>query len=222
MKIAVWNIEKSGQSSTIDKQSKVNAFVDGCCRAGYDIIFLCEVHSARIDDYLGFVRSVYPAYDVHAFAGGHSNAYVLLIRQSLPAEVLHDSLLGLNREAVVIQIHSPAMMLGLGHFKSGQTGLTKSQLSSLAGFLESTTDGRWAITGDMNWDFAYAGALTTPTGSMPHACWTDITQAKGGVLDWCLAGWALNVRPAYDTFVFREEFHDMSGPDHRPVTFEMN
>lgn len=218
--IASWNIEKNGQSSTDIKQQKVSGFIDLCCHnLGITIVFLCEVHSARIHDYTGYARQVYGNdYNVYDLPGGKSNAYVVLIRKEAQIEVGKDTLKGLNREALLL--NADDFFFVLAHFKSGQTGLTKDQIQESAAFLQDIgNSGKWAITGDMNWDYNKANDLKLPGGAKCATCWTDKTQAKGGILDWCLAGSATTVSPVDVNSLFSMEVNDMSGPDHRPVVF---
>jgi hypothetical protein len=216
--VASWNIEKNGQSSDDIKQEKVSEFVDFCCHNYIDIIFLCEVHSARLSDYDGFIGSVYASrgYRVLPFTGGHSNAYILIVRNDINAELSFDTLKGLNRQIVLVKVSG--VYVCLAHFKSGQTGLTRDQLQQAAQALDEIAPGRWMITGDMNWEYGNLAALATPGGSYAVTCWTDMTQAKGGILDWCLSGGAVAVTPV-DGSIFSASMADMSGPDHRPVIF---
>jgi hypothetical protein len=216
--VAVWNIEKNGQSSEDIKQEKVSEFVDFCCKNGIDLIFLCEVHSARLKDYSGFVGSVYSTfgYKVHAFSGGHSNAYILIVRSQANVQLSYDELKGLNRKIVLALING--VYVCLAHFKSGQTGLTKDQLQQAADSLDGLAQSRWLITGDMNWDFSKAHELKLPGGAHAATCWKDQTQAKGGILDWCLAGGLVAVEPMGES-LFSATMADMQGPDHRPVVF---
>jgi hypothetical protein len=218
--IASWNIEKNGQSSDITKQAKVSEFIHCCADYHVHIIFLCEVHSARVNDHVSFLQQTYGhSYEVESLPGGHSNAYVLMIRKGpLKADKYYDRLKGLNRGALLLQLDND-LVLCLAHFKSGQTGLTKDQLQQASSFLDSMRPGRWAIMGDMNWDFNNTGALQLPGGSHPETCWGDQTQNRGGILDWCLAAGATQVEPQNVANLFRAEINDMSGPDHRPVLF---
>lgn len=222
--VANWNIEKNGQSSDPEKQTKVSEFIAQCCENSFHIIFLCEVHSARVDDYLGFLRSVYGEnYRVESLPGGHSNAYVLLARKDLNSEMSYDGLRGLNRSMFLCHVGG-SIALGLAHFKSGQTGLTKSQIEEGAAFLESFTNntGLWAISGDMNWDYNNLGGLTMPAGSHANTCWTDQTQKSGGILDWCAAGRGVSIVPVDGPSFFHPTLQTMDGPDHRPVAFALN
>ncbi len=216
--VAVWNIEKNGQSSEDIKQEKVSEFVDFCCKNGIDLIFLCEVHSARLNDYGEFIGSVYSTfgYKVYRFQGGHSNGYILIVRDSAHAELSYDELKGLNRKIVLAKING--VYVCLAHFKSGQTGLTKDQLQQAAQALDGLANSRWLITGDMNWDYSKRDELKLPGGAHAATCWKDMTQAKGGILDWCLAGGPVAVEPMEDS-LFSPTMADMQGPDHRPVVF---
>ncbi|MGH7120622.1 MAG: endonuclease/exonuclease/phosphatase family protein [Acetobacteraceae bacterium] len=217
--VAAWNIEKNGQSSTDVKQAKISEFIQFSCENQVHVIFLCEVHSARIDDYLSFCRKVYGAtYHVDSLPGGHSNAYVVLHRNDLSVVPAQDTLKGLTRGAILLQLDND-LVLTLAHFKSGQTGLTKDQIQQAAGFLEGAKPGRWAIAGDMNWDYNNVGALTLPGGCHWGTCWTDQTQVHGGILDWCLAAGAITLKPMDCAALLPGEMNDMTGPDHRPVIF---
>ncbi|MGE4480815.1 endonuclease/exonuclease/phosphatase family protein [Acidocella sp.] len=219
--VASWNIEKNGQSSTGIKQQKVSDFIDFCSSIPVHIIFLCEVHSSRVKDYASHLRNVYGlSYHVESLPGGHSNAYIVMIRKSLKADPMQDRLKGLNRGAIILQIDND-LLLTLAHFKSGQNGLTKDQLQNAAGFLDGAQPGRWAIIGDMNWDYRNKGALTVPGGAHASSCWPDMSQAKGGILDWCLAGGATQVEPLDCNSLLSDETKDMTGPDHRPVIFTL-
>lgn len=219
--IASYNIEKNGQSSELLKQEKVSDFIDSAVDLGFHIIYLCEVHSARIQDYVDHLRSVYGnSHRVEFLEGGHSNASVFLIAHELDAVLSYDELKGLNRNLFHCYIDGE-IAIGFAHFKSGQTGLTKSQLENAAKFLEGFTNdsGRWAITGDMNWDMKNAAALSMPAGSSAYTCWSDMTQKHGNILDWCAAGSSTRVQPVDGPGFFAPAFQVMDGPDHRPVAF---
>lgn len=219
--VVSWNVEKNGQSSIIEKQTKVSEFIDVSCRTyGISIIFLCEVRSARLDDYVSFTKEVYGGvYDVYSLPGGYSNAYVVLIRRDANITVSQDNLKYLNRGALVLQIGDFWMILS--HFKSGQTGLTKDQIQHAVEFLAGLcgNSGKWGIIGDMNWDYKNIDKLILPVASNAYTCWDDKTQIHGGLLDWCLAGNAVAVTPLVVSEMFKPEFSDMAGPDHRPVVF---
>ncbi len=215
--IASWNIEKNGQSSTLDKQVKVNHFIDSCVEINIPIIFLCEVHSARVDDYKTYLSTLYKGYNVDSLPGGYSNAYVILTRKNLSIEISHSNLKGLNREAILIQIDDFSLILT--HFKSGQTNLTKDQLVNASLFLEEISSGRWAIIGDMNWDYSRYNELFNNFKTFAYSCWSDQTQKHGGILDWCLTGQFIKGTPFDLTTFFSKEIYDMQGPDHKPVIF---
>jgi hypothetical protein len=225
--VAAFNIEKNGQSSELDKQAKVSEFINFCCtenlsnygmnKLGADIIFLCEVHSARTSDYENSLVHTYSDYSAPSLSGGHSNAYVVLYRNELGIELEGDQLQGLNRSIVALKVGD--LRLGLAHFKSGQNGLTASQIVNASAWLEEASPGRWAITGDMNWNFQTIGNLGLPGGSHSTTCWDDQTQVSGGILDWCLAGGATTVKPLAVQAMFPSQMFDMTGPDHRPVMF---
>lgn len=221
--IATWNIEKNGQSSALDKQTKVSHFIDMECNQLRDVIFLCEVHSARVDDYANFLRAVYGThYGVYVLEGGYSNNYVCLIRSGANiSDTSYYQLQGLNRAGLMFRWNS--IWVVLAHFKSGQNGLTRNQLQNAADFLESLSPGYWAIMGDMNWDYARLGELAVPIGTHADTMWADQTQVRGGILDWCLAGrrTGLASTNGYTYFVHYPELINMLGPDHRPVIFKL-
>ncbi|TRV45045.1 MAG: LamG domain-containing protein [Microcystis panniformis Mp_MB_F_20051200_S9] len=220
IKIASWNIEKNGQSSTLEKQSKVSDFIATCIELEITVIFLCEVHSTRVDDYVAFLISTYgETYRVESLPGGYNNAYVFLIRQNASIEVNYGQLFALNRAGLILQ--SGELFCVLAHFKSGQTGLTKNQIENAAEFLQDIggKSGKWAITGDMNWDYQNCNKLNLPECALEYTCWSDQTQAKGGILDWCLAGTSTQVIPWDVENLFNKSINDMTGPDHRPVVF---
>lgn len=220
---ASYNIEKNGKSSELLKQTRVSEFIAFCVEQEITIIYLCEVHSAQIENYTIHLREVYgAAYRVEFLPGGHSNAYVFLVRHDLDAELSYDGLKGLNRNMFLCHIDG-GIAVGFAHFKSGQTGLTKSQIENGAAFLEdfTNTTGRWAILGDMNWDYNNAAALTMPAGSTAATCWTDMTQKHGNILDWCAAGQAVQITAVSGPDFFAHDFQNMDGPDHRPVAFAL-
>ncbi len=134
--------------------------------------------------------------------------------------IYQDKLKGTRPGAIMVHFKSH-FFLCLAHFKSGQSGLTKDQLQTGSSFLESSFPGSWAITGDMNWDYANRGALTLPGNCHAATCWADRTQVKGGLLDWCLVGGAYKVTPVDVNGLFPAETNDMTGPDHRPVIFSI-
>ena len=221
MKIASWNIEKNGQASVLEKQSKVEEFIWQCCKKmEISILFLCEVHSARLSDYVDHLAAILEDYHVVPLDGGKSNCYVILIRTELGIQVSHDSLKGLNREAVFLQTVDNSFSIILAHFKSGQTGLTKNQLIESAQFAESVTPGKWIVTGDMNWDYGRFDVLELD-GTKRYTCWLNETQKKGGILDWCLAGKFTDVTPIDLTKLFLPSMFDMEGHDHKPVIFTL-
>lgn len=220
LSVAAWNVEKNGQASELDKQTKVSDFIDVCCKKlNVGVLFLCEVHSARIKNYEEFLKSVYgPTYAVYSLPGGYSNAYVILVHNGLRHVISRDKLQELNRSAVLVEIDG--FFLGLAHFKSGQTMLTKDQVENFSNALQGMSAGKWALTGDMNWDYKKANQLVNmPAGSRAATCWADQSQAKGGILDWCVAGSATAVEAANMATIFAPQMFDMQGPDHKPVLF---
>lgn len=220
--IASFNIEKNGQSSELLKQQKVEEFIDYCCRRGTDLIFLCEVHSRRIEDYISHLRAVYSEYSCDFLPGGGSNAYVILYRNATGFTLSFDGLRGLNRNFLLCHI-ADKVALGFAHFKSGQNGLTKDQIQAGADFMSSFANGteRWAITGDMNWDLHRVNELALPNGTHYATCWQDMTQKSGGILDWCLAGRGIQLAAVNGPTEFNPAFQVMDGPDHRPVLFQV-
>lgn len=221
MLIASWNIEKNGQSSVIEKQTKVSDFIDRCCNSsnglGVDLLFLCEVHSSRLDDYAKYLKAVYPAYGVCTFHGGNSNNYLVLMKTSPSLGFIEAMpLKGLNRLLVVFA--ESGCYVGLGHFKSGQQELTQSQLRDACAYLEGKSTSNWALSGDLNWDYSKRADLALPAGANSYTLWTDATQKSGGILDWVLYG--KNTRIAGMSFSgWPDEYLDMSGPDHKPLIF---
>jgi len=219
--IAAFNIEKNGQSSDPLKQQKVSEFVAFCCNRGVDVIFLCEVHSARVGDYVNFLRSVYSEhYACESLDGGYSNAYVVLHKKSVGFTLSYDQLNHLNRNFLLCTIDGK-LGVGFAHFKSGQNGLTRNQIENAAEAMHGMFNGLWAIAGDMNWDMSNFNNLNLPAGSHCASCWPDMTQASGGILDWCLAGNKVTVTPANGYTEFHQDFQTMDGPDHRPVLFDL-
>ena len=221
--IASFNIEKNGQSSELLKQQKVSDFIDYCCKRAVDLIFLCEVHSARISEYVTHLREVYGQdYAREYLDGGHSNAYVILARRLAEFNFSFDGLRGLNRNFLLCHIDDK-VAIGLAHFKSGQTGLTRDQIEAGADFMNTFTNstGRWAIAGDMNWDLRRYNELALPAGSHNATSWLDMKQIQVGILDWCLAGGGTQLAAADGPSEFNPAFQVMDGPDHRPVLFQI-
>ncbi len=220
MRIGSFNIEKNGKSSTLDKQTQVEFFLSKCCSGddwNADIVFLCEIHSAQTDNYSSYLASVYPLYRVCAFTGGYSNGYIVMVKAFEKLQVCSQgSLHGLNRDLIAIEVSGVNGYTGyvfLAHFKSGQTGLTKSQLKSC-----TALGGRWVATGDLNLDYTKVGQLDT--AGLAYDCWGgQQTQAKGGILDWVLASADVTVNVVDITGL--AHIFDMSGPDHRPILFDV-
>lgn len=223
MLVATWNIEKNGQSSTLEKQSKVSDFIDRCCNAtdglGVDLLFLCEVHSCRFGDYKSYLEQTYTAYAVHVFSGGNSNYYVVMMKgSSTLGFIVEIPLKGLNRSLVVYA--ESGCYIGLGHFKSGQTALTHGQLCNACAVLEAKSTSNWALSGDLNWDYGNRAQLELPGGTKSFTLWTDATQRSGGILDWVLTGKNTSVA-GMDMSAWPTEYTDMSGPDHKPLIFRI-
>lgn len=226
--VASFNVEKTGQASDMGKQTVVSHFLDECVRSNIQIIFFCEVHSSRTNDYISYIKNVYPNYNVMSFWGGKSNNYVLMWTKAISFEISYYQLKGLDRPFVLIYTLKDNMLCEgvlLAHFKSGQTGLTKSQLTNAANNLaEIFPNGQWAIMGDMNWDKRNVGevvkGLTSGILVQSYTCWGDLmTQKSGGILDWCLASTSVRVVPA-DLVPYKDDYN-MSGPDHRPIIFNL-
>lgn len=223
MLIATWNIEKNGQSSSLEKQSKVSDFIDRCCNAtdglGVDLLFLCEVHSCRFDDYRSYLEQAYAAYAIHVFSGGNSNYYVVMMkRSSTLGFIVELPLKGLSRSLAVYA--ESGCYIGLGHFKSGQTALTESQLRDTCAFLEAKSASNWALSGDLNWDYENRAKLELPAGTKSFTLWTDATQRSGGILDWVLNGKNTSIC-GMDLSGWPKAYTDMSGPDHKPLIFRI-
>lgn len=219
MRIASFNIEKNGQSSTLEKQTQVNGFIDLCSKElNVHLVFICEVHSSRLDDFTGHLSTVYSQYHVFPFKGGYSNGYIVMADKTVSIAVdSQGKLLGLTRPLIAATAESVAKYTGyilLAHFKSGQTDLTKKQINECAEAL----GGRWVITGDLNYDVRSVESLNPP--GLAYDCWKgEMTHAKGGILDWVLASPDVAVEPVDLTGL--KTFFDMTGPDHRPIIFDV-
>ncbi|MBV4477530.1 hypothetical protein N8H74_21985 [Pseudomonas sp. B2M1-30] len=219
MRIGSFNVEKNGKSSTLDKQTQVEFFIHNCCTDAWDadIVFLCEIHSAQVDNYRLNLAAIYKHYTVHAFDGGYSNAYIVMVKSFEALQVCSQgSLFGLNRDLIAVEANAVKGYTGyvfLAHFKSGQTGLTRSQLRSC-----TALGGRWVATGDLNLDYQNVGLLDT--AGLAYDCWGgQQTQSKGGILDWVLASADVSVKVVDITGL--GHIFDMSGPDHRPILFDV-
>ncbi|WP_271407779.1 endonuclease/exonuclease/phosphatase family protein [Pseudomonas sp. Q1-7] len=220
MRIGSFNIEKNGLSSTEIKQSQVDTFIDNCCSNSHwdaDLVFICEVHSGQLANYRSHLGDRYPSYNVWAFEGGYSNGYIVMAKAFQCIEVVaQGNLRGLNRELIAAHATSVGGYTGyifLAHFKSGQTNLTKSQLLNC-----TALDGNWVVTGDLNFDYNNLSSLNPP--GIGYECWNgQSTQAKGGILDWVLGSPNVQVTPV-DITAMANDF-DMSGPDHRPILFDI-
>jgi hypothetical protein len=220
MRIGSFNVEKNGKSSTLDKQTQVDFFIHNCCSSNYwnaDIVFLCEIHSAQIDNYRSNLAAIYQNYSVYSFTGGYSNAYIVMVKSFEALQVCSQgSLLGLNRDLIAVEANGVRGYTGyvfLAHFKSGQNGLTRSQLKSC-----TALGGRWVATGDLNLDYQNVGQLDT--AGLAYECWGgQQTQNKGGILDWVLA--SVDVTVTVVDLTGLGHVFDMSGPDHRPILFDV-
>ncbi|MBX9408455.1 hypothetical protein K5E40_22500 [Pseudomonas baetica] len=220
MRIGSFNVEKNGKSSTLDKQTQVDVFVYNCCSSNCwnaDIVFLCEIHSAQIDNYRQNLAAIYPSYNVYSFTGGYSNGYIVMVKGFEELRVISQgSLFALNRDLIAVEVHGVGGYTGyvfLAHFKSGQSGVTKSQLKSC-----TALGGKWVATGDLNLDYKNVGKLDS--AGLAYECWGGLqTQNKGGILDWVLASADVTVTPVDLTGL--AQVFDMSGPDHRPILFDV-
>lgn len=228
--VASWNIEKTGLSSQNDKKARVDTFIHRCVQNTCQVIFLCEVHSAQVENYASFLSETYSTqlYNIISLPGGYSNAYIAMVHNSAGLTPSEQDMNRLNRGYLLLQhkqnddiIYS----LLLAHFKSGQTVQTKTQLEQTSNWLNtsSTVTGKWAITGDMNWDLKKCDELTLPTGTQCIPRWGDNpTQVKGGILDWCMAGGNTVVECWGDDEHIFDDLLSMNGPDHRPVAFTLH
>ncbi|MHA6493076.1 endonuclease/exonuclease/phosphatase family protein [Pseudomonas borbori] len=217
MRIASFNIEKSGYSSTLIKKSQIDSFVAFCVQIDADLIFLCEVHSGQEGNYVNNLGDIYQGYNVECHKGGHSNSYILMSKKSSSINVSSQGhLFGLNRDLIAVEAQSVNGYSGyvfLAHFKSGQNGQTKSQLNAC-----TQMGGRWVATGDLNLDISKVGELDT--AGIAYDCWKGKqTHKSGGILDWVLASVDVKVAPVDITSL--ENDFDMSGPDHRPIVFDV-
>ncbi len=218
MRIASFNVEKDGQSSTLDKQAQVNFFIEHCCKElCVDLIFLCEIHSARLKDFVEFLATVYGEYRVASFTGGYSNGYVIMAKKTADIDIASQGdLFGLSRPLLLAKAQGVNKYTGyvlLAHFKSGGTGLTKKEIEFCATFAA-----KWVLTGDLNYDFKNLTNLNPP--GVGYECWKGkSTHAKGGILDWVLASLDVKVEPVDLTPL--ETTFDMTGPDHRPIVFDI-
>lgn len=129
-----------------------------------------------------------------------------------------DKLFALNRPLVNIranQVNGFTGDLFLAHFKSGGTGVTRSQIMSCA----SSSLLHWVIAGDMNWDIGRLGELNPP--ALGYACWgANPTHRSGSILDWVLAEPNVQVNPVDLTGL--NHIFDMNGPDHRPILSDVH
>lgn len=227
MLIASWNIEKNGVSSTDIKQTMVSGFVDYCLNdLRVDILFLCEVHSSRLEDYRSYVAENYRHYCVDSFSGGYSNCYILIYKATGNIRILGDQhLVGLTRDIITVEVTSVHNnfngFMGFAHFKSGRTNLTRNQLEDTINFFAGASNGAYFITGDLNWDYSDYPSLTLNAANAVKQ-W-DVTQAKGGCLDWGVYG-PMTQASAFDfsgVVAQNPELCAMQGPDHKPVIFEV-
>lgn len=220
MRVASFNIEKNGKSSTDIKQGQVSTFLDNCCSNKYwdvDLVFICEMHYAQLENYTLALSAMYPGYKVASFNGGHSNGYIVLAKDDPSISIdSQGHLFALNRDLIAVEVNGFNGYSGyviLAHFKSGQNKITKTQIQSCTGM-----GGNWVVTGDINYDYNNAHQLGV--NGKAYECWNGLpTQAHGNILDWVLASPSVEVK-AVDITELKDVF-DMSGPDHRPIVFDI-
>ncbi|WP_417319523.1 hypothetical protein [Emcibacter sp.] len=227
MIIVSWNIEKCGLSSAQDKRAALDTLLfDAAYKQYADIIFLCEVHGARVDDFAEFLTNVYGQhYAIDAVDGNYSNNYVFLVNKNVLVNYGTVSVSNWQNERPMLAIQcglsSGTVYAGFIHAKSGQTGLTKHQIHNCARWLQDRSADRWFLSGDLNWDYNRQDELTLPEGAQGNSYWFDMSQRKGGLLDWALCGKYTTattrslslLRTQHDTVI------DMSQMDHKPVLF---
>ncbi|WP_044874326.1 endonuclease/exonuclease/phosphatase family protein [Pseudomonas sp. LFM046] len=216
MRIASFNLEKNGKSSTLNKRTQVDEFIAYCNQIEVDLIFLCEVHSAQEDNYEDNLGAIYRNYNVECHHGGYSNSYIVMTRKSANLTVTSQgNLKNLNRDLIAVEakgVNNYSGYVFLAHFKSGQNGQTKSQLNAC-----TSLGGNWVVTGDLNLDISRVGELET--AGVAYDCWKGLpTHHSGGILDWVLASAFVRIE-AVD-LTGHANFFDMSGPDHRPIIFD--
>ncbi len=227
MLIASWNIEKNGQSSADVKRTMVSGFIDYCLAdLNVDLLFLCEVHSARVDDYVTYIISNYINYSVTPIHGGYSNCYLVIQKRTGNITVVGDEhLQGLNRSLAIVHVTSLHFdfngLIGLAHFKSGRTSLTRDQIRGAVDFLNDASNGSYFITGDLNWDYNDFARLAVDAERIKQ--W-DITQRRGGCLDWAIFGRG-TLAASFDFSALgrsNPDLFSMNMPDHKPVIFEIS
>lgn len=221
MEVAFYNIEKCGESSDPEKKMKVDEFLakflwDFEC----DIVFLAEVHAARVDDFVNHIQAMKPKYHVESAYGFGSCNYVWARSKFVSVTSVDD--VGPRPLIIFAKTGEPAV--GVIHAKSGQNALTVKQLEYYALLLETNSAGMWALTGDLNYDEAKFERLTLPVGAHGGTVW-EITQHKGGCLDWAILGAATRIK--LNTFRtakanMQGELLELEQPDHAPVFFDFD
>lgn len=217
--VAFWNIKQNNPSSTLYKQTKVNHFIDTCIDINIPVIFLCEIHSNQVNDYVNYLSNIFREYYITSFTGGYNSDYIVLTHKDLNVEILHNPLKVLKGNAVFMQVKGLSLLFS--HFKSGNAVLTKNQLINAATFLQEITPGKWACIGDMNWDYKKLNSVSSSFTAYGHTCWEKETHKDGKILDWCLAGDLTKVTPFNLISLFPEEIYDMNGPDCKPIVFAL-
>jgi hypothetical protein len=224
VRIGSFNIEKSGESSGLDKKTQVESFVSSCCNSeewNADLVFLCEVHASRLENFAEFFGSVYSNYRVTKYAGGGSNNYIILCKGFEEIAVVPQGhLFNLTRGLVAVEARSVKGFTGtvlLAHFKSGQNNLTRKQIDACV-----KLGSAWVATGDLNWQYENVGKLDIP--ALAYECWGGLPTHKSSngntaILDWVLASDDVRVTPV-DITQKAADF-DMEGPDHRPILFDV-
>ncbi len=229
MIIASWNIEKCGISSSENKRAALDCFIYDNTVDGYaDLVFLCEVHNARVDDFIEYLTAVVgETYRIDWVSGNYSNNYVYLIKKERfkQEDVVRVSTWRNERPMLALQcsIGSGTVYVGLIHAKSGRTGLTKTQLNNAMEWLQARSHDKWLLTGDLNWSFDDYDQLSPPDGSKYVSCWPDMTQRRGGILDWAIYGkyTTVTANALSQLRTLDQEVLDCSEMDHRPVIFSV-
>lgn len=219
--VASWSLGKDGQSSLDIKQEKVGGFIEYCCNfPGVDVVFLSEVHSAMVYGYKLYVQAVYGKnYTVYSQTESSLSAYVVLVRNNAGVEVCHDIQKAMGQTMVLLKAED--FLIGFPHAQSGQASPQQSQMENAARLLQQLGggQGKWAMTGGMNWEYKDAHLLAIPEGAKCLTCWNGQTRRQGGILDWCIAGGAVAVTPGRVDMMFPPYVNNMKNPDCRPVVF---
>jgi len=164
------------------------------------------------------LASVYPHYRVCPFTGGYSNGYIVMVKSFEALQVCSQgSLHGLNRDLIAVEaagVNGYTGYVFLAHFKSGQTGLTKSQLKSC-----TALGGNWVATGDLNMEYQKCRATRYSRARIRMLGRSTDPKQRAEILDWVLASVDVQVVPVDITHL--DTVFDMSGPDHRPILFDV-